>query len=286
MNLMTAKAFLKEKLLHIYDAREASNIGSAVLEYVTGWNRIDRILNKNVELSEAQQSLLEESASALQKHKPLQYVLHEAWFARMRFYVNEQVLIPRPETEELVEWVNGELQHRSGGNIKLLDMGTGSGCIAISLKKKNPSLEVQAVDISSQALAVAERNARELKATVSFLQTDFLNRAEWKKITAADFIVSNPPYIPLYEKQSLASNVVLFEPGQALFVPDTNALIFYFALSEFAKQSGHAKPVIFVEIHEHFATETLQLFNTSGFETELRNDMQGKPRMIKATMLP
>jgi len=231
----------------------------------------------------------------------------------MKLYVDENVLIPRPETEELVEWVAETLSSATTPNPAtgsgptpspapytppfipspnlparaapiLLDVGTGSGCIAIALARLLPFANVHACDISPQALAVARRNASTQNAPLTFHEANFLDSAAWSALPPVTCLVSNPPYIPLREKAAMAPHVIGFEPDKALFVPDDDALVFYRALSDFAQSRLTAGARIFVEIHEEMGQPVLALFRSAGFQDILlRQDLQGKDRMIKAT---
>ncbi len=276
--------FLK-KLSSIYDSREATNIADWVFENVTGLKRWERV-TKNVELEKVALQKFEKHLDELLQHKPVQYVLHEAWFYKMKFYVDERVLIPRPETEELVEWVIGDVRSTKCDvpcdEVKILDVGTGSGSIAVSLKKELIHADVTALDISVDALQVARKNADTFKTKINFLQLDFLNERLWNSLGVYDIIVSNPPYIPENEKSKLARNVTGFEPGIALFVENSNPFLFYDKMARFAL--SHLKPngKTFVEIHEDFSKEIQEIFLDYDFKTEVRKDMYGKERMIKA----
>lgn len=297
---------LKE-LSAVYDARETGNIGDWVLESLTGMSKIDRVMYRDSALSPTQSVLLHRYIPELLAHRPVQYVLQEAWFVGMRFYVDEAVLIPRPETEELVEWVVEEELSKSQasgarswmveaggkvdagrkkpdvGGIDILDIGTGSGCISIALKKKFPGAMVHACDVSEAALAVARRNAAALEAPVSFHLVDVLRPAQWDALPMADIIVSNPPYIPVRDKSTMHDNVLLHEPHLALFVPDEDALLFYRAIAGLARDRLRPGGSIYVEIHEDLGPATVALFQQQGYETvQLRKDLQGKDRMLRA----
>jgi release factor glutamine methyltransferase len=224
--------------------------------------------------------------------EPIQYITGFAWFYGLKFKVNPNVLIPRPETEELVEWVLETVGKRK--NVRILDIGTGSGCIPVTLKIKNPSLEVAAVDISEGALITASRNAYRQNADVTFTRLDILDEKKWAELGQFDIIVSNPPYIPHVEKTLMERNVLAFEPELALFVEDDNALIFYECIAEFAKI--HAKKpenavntegslsVLFFECNQYNALEVVALLEQKGFtNVELRKDMSGNDRMIRAS---
>lgn len=219
-------------------------------------------------------------------HRPVQYVLGESWFAGMKFVVDERVLIPRPETEELVEWAAAEISAADAGDGRsaLLDVGTGSGCIAVTLARRLPNLPVFACDVSVGALAVAQENAEALGAAVGFIRLDFLDHGGWTQLPPIRWLVSNPPYIPMDEAGSLDRHVVDYEPGAALFVPTGDALLFYRALGEFARQRSTPGGGLFAEIHEDRGPAVQLLLKDLGArEVELRADLQGRNRMIKAT---
>ena len=219
--------------------------------------------------------------------EPVQYVVGFAWFYGLKFKVNPTVLIPRPETEELVEWVLETVKNSSfiihHSPLKLLDIGTGSGCIPITLKIKNPSLNVSAVDISEGALITASRNAYRMNADVEFKRIDILNESEWSQLVDFHIIVSNPPYIPNVEKALMADNVLSYEPHLALFVEDEKPLIFYEKIADFAKKHLLTEGSLFFECNEFNAAEVVEMLKEKGFKTvELRRDMSGKDRMIRA----
>ena len=287
MNIHDATQRLLFQLYEIYDNREAANIADLVMENITGWKKIDRILNKQVPLTKPSIDLLEQYAADLGKHKPVQYVLKEAWFAGMKFYVNENVLIPRPETEELVQWTVSEGRKMIAcveKEITLIDIGTGSGCIPVAIKKQIPSLNVLACDVSEPALDVAESNARSQKVDISFRHVDFLDPLGWSGLPNVDIIVSNPPYIPVKDMPSMRENVVEFEPHVALFVENNDPLIFYRTIADFANVKLNLPGKIFVEIHESLAAEAADVFYQKSFSNvELRKDLQGKDRMLQIT---
>jgi release factor glutamine methyltransferase len=275
-----------DKLGQLYERREAANIADWIFENVTGLKKLERRIHKNVELSEQVRKQIESYMRELLQHKPVQYLLEEAWFYKRKFFVNEDVLIPRPETEELVSWVVDNVRStmcdvRCNG-LQLLDVGTGSGCIAISLKKELPDSHITAIDISEGALSAAKKNADVLQTQINFLQNNFLDENLWKFLGMYDVIVSNPPYIPEIEKEKLAKNVTVFEPGVALFVPDNNPFIFYEKIAKFSR--SHLKPggKIFVEIHEDYSSGTAKIFDGYNYTTEIKEDMHRKKRMIRA----
>ena len=303
MDWQQAQKELVSRLVALYEDREAAVITDWVMEHLSGRKKIDRLLHKSNPLSLAEQERLEQYTIALLGHRPIQYVLQESWFCGLKFYVDESVLIPRPETEELVEWVvaearaakpdgdgkpgggkTGTAQPDSGGTGGvILDVGTGSGCIAVALKLQLPSLDVYGCDVSGDALAIAECNATALGADLHLRRLDFLDNRQWESLPQVAYLVSNPPYIPLKDKETMAAHVVAFEPHGALFVEDGDPLVFYKALAGFAREKLLPGGNIFVEIHENLASATLALFKAAGFQqVTLRKDMQGKDRMIKA----
>ena len=274
----------RNKLKTIYDDREAENICDWLFENVTGLKKWERRQNQNSEFAETDSEKIKTYLEELLKHKPVQYVLHEAWFYKRKFYVNENVLIPRPETEELVEWIVSDFKKEKYSKpIKIIDIGTGSGCIPVSLKKELPESSIAAIDVSDKALSVAKINAEELHAIINFFQIDFLNENEWKMLSQYDIIVSNPPYIPLNEKEILAKNVTDFEPGIALFVKNNDPFIFYKKIAGFTKSHLKESGKIYVEVHEEYAKEVGSIFESAGFLVEIKNDIYGKQRMVKST---
>ena len=277
MTIRDAVTTLAVQLRNLYDEGEALNIANMVLEHVTGFTRSEMIVDKNKTLDASQQEQLRKYAEDLLKHKPVQYVLGEAWFMNMRLRVTEDVLIPRPETEELVDLVIKNVAKES----RILDVGTGSGCIAVALKKYLPGSEVYAVDISEKALMVASQNARDNNVEIQFSQMNILDETQWSKLPAFDVVVSNPPYIPVTEKSLMADNVVNFEPHTALFVPDTDPLIFYKTIVNFAESRSHPCKLFF-EIHESMGDVLKARFN--GYDIEIRRDLPGKERMMVVRM--
>jgi len=288
MDWLQAQKSLTTELLPLYGDREAAIITDWVLENLSGWKKIDRILHRSDPLSPETLAAYQRYTQELLSHRPVQYVLHESWFAGMKLYVDENVLIPRPETEELVEWVLADTSsspHSSpAGTHTILDVGTGSGCIAIALAKQLLTSEIHACDLSPNALEVARRNATTQNTPVTFHEVDFLNPKTWQTFPPITCLVSNPPYIPQNEKALMATHVTDFEPGQALFVPNDDALLFYRALSRFAREHMPGGSQLFVEIHEEMGEQVHHLFVSAGLNNvTLRQDLQGKDRMVKAT---
>ena len=289
MTIDEARKEIIKNIRDIYEQNESNNIAELLIESITKLSRSERIIDGNRILSIAQENLLHSSNFRLQKHEPIQYIINEAWFAGMRFYVDKNVLIPRPETEELVEWVveeyrieNTEDRIQNSG-FKILDVGTGSGCIAIALKNKLPLSEVWACDISDQALNIARINADALQATIDFVPLNFLDPGQRRQLPNVDVIVSNPPYVPQNEKTEMKRNVVEYEPSTALFVTDDDPLIFYKAIAEFGREKLNKGGRIYAEIHENLGEPVKGLFLSEGYQTvQLKKDLQEKDRMIKA----
>jgi release factor glutamine methyltransferase len=280
MTIHEAQQQLLFQLYHIYDDREAQSIAAWVMEHLTGWQKIDRVLNKKAKLSQPKLDELEQITQQLLAHKPIHYILHQAWFQGMKLYVDENVLIPRPETEELVQWTVEENKIIAP---RILDVGTGSGCIPIALKKKLPHANIVACDVSDGALNVAARNAQEQNTPVNLLKVDFLNREQRSKLPVSDIIVSNPPYIAAQEKAEIDKHVLEYEPHTALFVPDDNALVFYEHLAEFGRTHLAGDGFMMMEIHYLKGQAVKQLFESKGYSVQLKKDMQGNDRMVKCT---
>lgn len=290
MNFQQAQQELLSQLRAIYEDREAATIADWVMEHITGQKKIDRILLKQTPVPAQQLDLLEKYTRELLSGRPIQYVLQESWFLGLKFYVDENVLIPRPETEELVAWVLEEISQMPHEPYRspftLLDVGTGSGCIPISLQLMLPtgSATVYACDVSREALDIAARNASDNQADIRFLQLDFLDRSQWESLPSIQILVSNPPYIPLRDKRNMAKNVVDFEPHLALFVANEDPLIFYQALADFARMKGLPGGSLYAEIHEELVKDLISLFQNNGFQSVMSlKDMHGKDRFIKAT---
>ncbi|HVZ96537.1 MAG TPA: peptide chain release factor N(5)-glutamine methyltransferase [Chitinophagaceae bacterium] len=278
---------LSDGLSRLYERREAENIADWVFENVTGLNRLQRRADRTTVLSQEDHSKVKNYLLQLLQHKPVQYVLNEAWFYKMKFYVNEDVLIPRPETEELVSWIIEDVKRSDITDApKILDVGTGSGCISVALKKSLPFADVAAIDISELALIVAGKNARQLDASIDFMQLDFLDKKSSNILPRYDIIVSNPPYIPLNEKEKLSKNVAAFEPAAALFVDDKEPFIFYKTIAGFGSTHLEKNGKIYVEIHEAYAREVAEIFAEQNYLIEIRKDVYGRNRMIKAGPKP
>ncbi len=235
----------------------------------------------NETANEALELYLQVVVIRLNENEPFQYILEKENFYAYDFFVNQNVLIPRPETEELVEWALETTKYSK--EISLLDIGTGSGCIPISFQKEKPTAKVSAVDISEEAIEVAKKNNELLETNVNFFKLDVLNESEWSRIANFDVIISNPPYIPDNEKKLMQKNVLDFEPEIALFVADNKALVFYKKIIALALLKLNAGGFLFFECNEYNAEHVKELLSIKNFENiELRKDLSGRDRMIKA----
>lgn len=270
------------KLYAIYNTSEAAIITNYLLEHVTGKTKLERLANPSVSLTQHEQETIAKHTQDLLLHKPIQYITGKAYLAGHEFIVSADVLIPRPETDELIAWI--QEQHKPT-DTTLLDVGCGSGVIGISLAKKLPRTQVTCTDISEAALTIAKLNAVKLHApNVTFLEANFL---QWPDTELTNknwhLIVSNPPYIGKKESADMQPNVLNYEPHLALFVPDDDVLIFYKTLAQYAQSHLLPGGYLYVEINEQYAQETSETFANYGFrEIEIKTDLQGKPRMIRA----
>ncbi len=284
MTIQEATYFILNKLRTICNEAEASTITDWVMEHLTSSKKAERMLYKNSAITPKEELQLQQFAERLLQHEPVQYVLNESWFCGLKFYVDKNVLIPRPETEELVEWIIANCRFPVD-ELKILDIGSGSGCIPITLKRRIRKAEIWGCDISKKALVIAKKNAETLGTDINFVQLDFLNSASWAPLPSFDIIVSNPPYVPEKNRETMHPNVLNHEPATALFVPDTDPLIFYKAIAEFGKIHLNTNGIIYTEIHEDLGKETMEIFQSAGYTTELKKDMQQKDRMIKSGLL-
>jgi release factor glutamine methyltransferase len=268
----------KHRLQAIYTADECSLLFKMMVSFLTGNSTINSL---NQTLSETQLKDLKHFTQQLLAHQPIQYVLGEADFYNLRFKVNSDVLIPRPETEELVHLI---IQEQKNKTIAILDIGTGSGCIPIALKKNLPLAKVSAIDISEKALALADENATLNRVEVSFSAADALHirPSEWPLF---DVIVSNPPYIAQSEMEMMEENVKSHEPHLALFVADDEPLIFYDKISDFALTNLKPGGTLYFELNQQLAQETADLLMAKGFTTTIIKDINQNDRMLKAQLL-
>jgi len=284
MKIGELAAHYELELEPLYDSNEAKALFSIAAEQVLALSSAKLIMQKDIDISFINMQKLLSILNDLQIGKPIQHILEEAHFYGAVFKVNEQVLIPRPETEELVDWIisdnNSQFSANTDHKISILDIGTGSGCIPITLKKHLPKAEVATLDVSASAIAVAKENAEQINVRIKFIEADILTFKSEEKF---DIIVSNPPYIRDLEKADMHNNVLVYEPHLALFVRDENPLIFYKAIADFARTNLKPTGQLYFEINEYLGNETIEMLAAKGFiDIELRQDMQGKDRMVRA----
>ncbi len=284
MNGISVKQLINnfnKQLQPFYPQEEIRNFVWIILEHLLNFSRTDLLLKADYFLSESEQRYCEGALQKLKQHVPIQHIIGYTEFYGLRFNVNKHVLIPRPETEELVQWI---IRENKLANPSILDVGTGSGCIPVILKKHIPQASVSAWDISAQALAVAKSNAQINHVEVNFELQDAL-QPDIELEIKYDIIVSNPPYIRALEKEFMQDNVLKYEPHLALFVQDNDPLLFYRAISALAARALNSNGVLYFEINEALGKETCDLMRQAGFkEVELRKDIFGKDRMVKGCL--
>lgn len=272
------------ELEKIYGSNEANALIMILLEHYFGIDRMKIALEPEMRLSESEMLTLHFAVKELLKNKPVQYILGETEFCGMRFMVDENVLIPRPETEEMVMMIAHSVETMCTSSVHILDIGTGSGCIAISLAKLLKDSVVTAVDVSEKALEVAKKNAEANDVDVNFIKDDILNPKKPELIdNQYDIIVSNPPYVCESEKAEMRANVLDYEPSTALFVSDNDPLVFYRKILEFAKKSLKPDGEVWFEINEKFGTEMNNLCQEKGFQNvEIIKDFRERDRILRA----
>ena len=264
-----------------FSVSECKLMFDSLIQKRLNWTKTDLILNNNSRLSESDLLYLRNATKRLLNQEPFQYVIGETLFYDLLLNCDSRALIPRPETEELVQWILEEQASISS----ILEIGTGSGCIALACKNVLPMCKVTAIDVSSEALQLAGENAVKLSLEIELIESDFLSEdlSFIENGNTFDCIVSNPPYIPINESGNIAANVIDFEPSIALFVPEDNPLLFYHAIVDKSMYLLNNDGFLFFEIHELYFSEVLSLLEKKGFiNIELRKDLQGKPRMVKA----
>ena len=287
MNIDEFRIYFREQLAGMYEPEEIENLCFLTLEHILKMNRVEVSLSRKMDISTSALTQLNEVTSRLSLSEPIQYIIGTTEFYGMEFQVNPATLIPRPETEELVDWiitdkVESFVKSETKEKLKVLDIGTGSGCIAISIAKNLSSAHVEAIDISQEALATAYQNAKMNEADVTFYNQDVLAVEELEH--KYDVIVSNPPYVRMLEKKEMRDNVLGNEPDSALFVSDDDPLIFYRKIGELAFESLSVNGFLYFEINEYLGKEMIDLLKGIGFsDIELKRDMFGKDRMIKAS---
>lgn len=272
---------IREKLSVRYEPSECESISFLIFEHILGYSRLQVHLKKDETIPDAKVTEIEEILNRLVEGEPIQHILGKADFYGLRFNVNPHVLIPRQETEELVDWIINENKLAAP---EILDIGTGSGCIPVSLAKNIPDAEVSAYDISAEAISIANQNAKNNAVSIRTRQVDIL---QWEAVSidkTFDIIVSNPPYVKEEEKKLMQEHVVSHEPHLALFVSNDDPLIFYRRIAEFAQQHLSPEGTLYFEINEALGHETVSLLQENGFNNvTLRKDINGKDRMICAT---
>lgn len=278
MKLKEYRNYFIEKLTPIYDSMEAESFFAITLEELKGWKRVDLALHPDAVLSSDEIEKWNNVLALLEEQKPIQYIFGKTHFYGLEFEVNENTLIPRPETEELVEWIITENAHK--GRTAILDIGTGSGCIVIALAKNLTDASVSAIDVSEQALAIAEKNADNNKVDVAFIKQDILAAETLPQ--SFDVIVSNPPYVRHLEKVEIKENVLQYEPHLALFVDDNDALLFYRKIALLAKTNLVPNGKLYFEINQYLGTEMIDMLESFGFrDIILKKDIYGNDRMIR-----
>ena len=279
-NFNQCKEIFLDSLKENLPSREIENIFFELLFFKMNWERVDYLLNKNQKLSQKEVSFFKNCLEKINKNIPVQYITGQVNFCNLLIKVNPNVLIPRPETEELVHLILNN--HNQDSLKEILDIGTGSGCIIIALKKTLPNTNCTAIDISKEAIRTAKANAVLNKVEVDFITKDILDYKNEEK--SWDMIVSNPPYIPISNKKHMHPNVVQNEPSQALFVENEEPLKYYQIISDFAKNHLKKNGKIYFEIHEDFANDVVNLLSTKKhFKTTVHKDFQGKKRFVVAT---
>lgn len=277
LNVLHYRQIIQPLLQEEFDEREAQ----ALYKYVLEEYYQQRFLNlQQLQLQDDDLENLNVIFEKICKHYPVQYLFGKADFYGLKFNVNEHVLIPRPETEELVQLILNDFSSTIE-NKQVLDIGTGSGCIAIALKKLLPKFDITAIDISDEALKVAKENGQLNKTEIVFRQEDLLHPSTWLLEKKWDIIVSNPPYIPYKEQDKMSASTVQHEPHLALFVPDEDALLFYDAIAKYAHANLNKDGVLYFELNEYNAFEVEQLLSEMNFKTEIIKDISGKNRMLK-----
>ena len=290
MNINKFRDYFNKTLKKLYPTSEIDTFLFLLLEEYLNFKRIDVVLKSNFEISPEDLTLLKSSTKLLEQEVHIQYILGKTEFYGFPFILNEHVLIPRPETEELVTSVLNKISKleplhpiEKEKKLKILDIGTGSGCIPISLKRSLPFAEITAIDIANEALIIAQKNASLNKVNINFIQQNILKTTALDDIY--DIIISNPPYVRVSEKIEIKNNVLKNEPHLALFVEDNNPLIFYSKIAELAKSHLTKNGTLFFEINQYLGKETVELIKLKGFnKIQLKKDIFGHDRIIIASL--
>jgi len=280
MKLKAQKQIFTKSLESEYPVEEVLSFFFLLTEAFFKINRLNLALNPELEIDEIQVKKLDLAISRLKNHEPIQHIIGDTEFFGLTFKVDKNVLVPRPETEELVEWILEDFSEEEA--LEILDIGTGSGCIAISLAKNLPEAKISAMDISAAALKIAAQNSEINKVQVDFIQQDILQLENLKENYKV--IVSNPPYVRELEKKEMHRNVLDYDPPTALYVKDENPLIFYDKITKLAKNALKPGGKLYFEINQYLAEETEKMMQKQGFKTELRKDIFGNFRMLKGEL--
>lgn len=279
MKISEFKIEFTRQLQEEYPSQEIQSFFYLLTESFLRKSRLDIALDPNFDISPAGLELFENALHCLKKHEPIQYITGETEFCGLKFRVDKNVLIPRPETEELVQWILEDLEISEKKKLNILDIGTGSGCIAISLARNLPQVQVSAIDISEKGLETAKLNAALNNVKVDFVESDILEAESLPK--KYDIIVSNPPYVQEKEKKEMQRNVLEHEPDSALYVKDENPLLFYKKITKLAREGLNEKGKLYFEVNQYLGKETELLVQQAGFKTQLRKDIFGNHRMLK-----
>lgn len=272
---------MRSQLVPEYGSGEANAMIRLIFHYLKGWNAADLVIHEGDEVAESVHASIEKILARLARREPIQYILGEAYFYGLRLHVEPGVLIPRPETEELVDMIVRRYAGRE--DLTVLDIGTGSGAIAIALSRNLPFSKVTAIDKSEKALAVARRNAVDLKAKIDFMHEDVF--AYEPKSGNFDIIVSNPPYVDESEKEAMDRNVLDYEPAEALFVPDSDPLLYYRRIAEVARRGLRAGGTLWLEINPRHAAELAAMLRDAGLaDVDIMKDMHGRERFCTCRM--
>ncbi len=282
MEILLFKKYFFSELSNNYPKTEIQSFFNILIEHQLNLTRVEIALNPAIEITQTHLDFLQKALSSLKKSIPIQYIIGETEFYGLPFKVSKNVLIPRPETEELVNWVLNDTKNIA--NLKILDIGTGSGCIAISIAKNAPNAKVFALDISSKALEIAKENTKLNGVSIQFIEADILDFP--KSNEKFDVIISNPPYVRELEKKLMQKNVLENEPHIALFVRDENPLLFYDKIADFALTNLKQNGSLYFEINQYLGNQTLDLLKSKGFQNiKLKKDIFGVNRMLKATII-
>ena len=277
----------QQELQSIFPEEEITSMLYRLFDHYMDWNRAEVHLNKGSILDDRNRLIFEEALAQLRNTTPIQYIIGSTHFLGLDLIVTPDVLIPRPETEELASLIIRDQEQHNMKGFSFLDIGTGSGCLALAMKDAFPQSDVTAIDISSGALDIARKNARNNHLQIDFRMVDILLKRETEKLPLYHSIISNPPYIPQSDRSQMHANVLDHEPGSALFVSDDDPLIFYQAIADFSVNHLKHSGILYVEIHERFGQAGKSLLQKAGFQKiDVLKDMQGKDRFIRASILP